>query len=205
MTATSAEAAAEATPVTRLLLEWRAGDAEALNRLMPLVFEDLRTVARRRMVSEGPVTLQPTALVHEAYLRLVGLDIKWQGRVHFFAIAASLMRRILVDEARRRQAKKRGGGESKLPLEEADGAVETAPELVALDDALQDLERMDARKARVVELYFFAGLTIKETARALEIGHSTVERDLKMARAWIARHMQSSGDQGPGESDGTDV
>ncbi|MEO1365637.1 MAG: sigma-70 family RNA polymerase sigma factor [Acidobacteriota bacterium] len=181
----------EPSPVTRLLLEWRAGDGGALDRLMPLVFEELRGVARRRMRSEGPVTLQPTALVNEAYLRLVGMDVDWQGRVHFFAIAASLMRRILVDEARRRQAKKRGGGEPVLALEDADGASRESPELVALDDALRDLEKLDARKARVIELYFFAGLTINETAEALDIGHATVERDLKMARAWIARQMRS--------------
>lgn len=164
---------------------------------MPLVFEELRRVARRKMRSEGPITLQPTALVHEAYLRLVDMEVQWQGRVHFFAIAASLMRRILVDEARRRQAKKRGGGEPLLSLEDADGAaLATCPELVALDDALRDLEGLDARKARVVELHFFAGLTLDQTAEALGIGHATVERDLKMARVWIARHMQRPSEQG---------
>ncbi|MEM6793124.1 MAG: sigma-70 family RNA polymerase sigma factor [Acidobacteriota bacterium] len=187
------------TPVTRLLIEWRRGDPDALDRLMPLVFEELRRVARRHMRSEGAITLQPTALVHEAYLRLVDIEVRWQDRVHFFAVAASLMRRILVDEARRRRAQKRGGGEALLALEDADGAAPAAPELVALDDALRDLERLDSRKARVVELYFFAGLTIDQTAEALAIGHATVERDLKMARAWIARHM------GRGSGDGEDA
>ncbi|MEM8933759.1 MAG: sigma-70 family RNA polymerase sigma factor [Acidobacteriota bacterium] len=181
---------AATTEVTRLLLDWRAGDPSALGQLMPLVYEELRSVARRHMRSEGPITLQPTALVNEVYLRLVAMKVQWQDRVHFFAIAASLMRRILVDEARRRQTKKRGGGEPMLALDDADGAVHAPAELVALDDALSDLARLDERKARAIELRFFAGLTIAETAEALGVGHATIERDVKMARAWLARHIQ---------------
>ncbi len=183
------ERAEAARAVTQLLVDWRAGDADALDQLMPLVYEELRQVAKRHMRSEGAITLQATALVNEAYLRLVDMDVQWQDRVHFFAIAASLMRRILVDEARRRRALKRGGPEKALPLEDADAALEPDHELVALDDALTDLAKVDERKARVVELRHFAGLTIAETAEALGIGHATVERDLKMAHAWLTREM----------------
>lgn len=167
---------------------------------MPMVYEELRGVARRHMRSEGPITLQPTALVNEAYLRLIEMEVQWQDRVHFFAIAASLMRRILVDEARRRQAVKRGGGEPMLALEDADGAASAPAELVALDDALSDLARLDERKARVIELRFFAGLTIAETAEALGVGHATIERDVKMARAWLARQMSRADEATAGDS-----
>ena len=194
-----------AVAVTRLLADWRSGDHEALDHLMPLVYEELRQVARRHMRSEGPITLQATALVNEAYLRLVDIDVEWQDRVHFFAIAASLMRRILVDEARKRRSQKRGGPEKALPLEDADAPIELDAELVALDDALTDLAKVDARKAKVVELRHFAGLTIAETAEALGIGHATVERDLKMAMAWLNRELDRRRDDGPGPggADGT--
>ena len=175
--------------VTQLLVDWRAGNEGALDQLMPLVYEELRRVARRHMRSEGVITLQATALVNEAYIRLVDMEVEWQDRVHFFAIAASLMRRILVDEARRRRAVKRGGAEKPLPLEDVDAPVEPDEELVALDDALTDLAKVDERKAKVVELRHFAGLTIAETAEAMGIGHATVERDLKMAYAWLNREM----------------
>lgn len=188
--------------VTQLLVDWRAGNEEALDRLMPLVYEELRQVARRHMRREGPITLQATALVNEAYIRLVDMDVQWQDRVHFFAIAASLMRRILVDEARRRRAAKRGGAEKALPLEEADAPIEPDAELVALDDALTDLAKVDERKAKVVELRHFAGLTIAETAEALGIGHATVERDLKMAHAWLNREMSRRADQAPDGAEG---
>lgn len=182
--------------VTQLLVDWRSGDSQALDQLMPLVYQELRKVARHSMRSEGPITLQATALVNEAYIRLVDMEVEWQDRVHFFAIAASLMRRILVDEARRRRALKRGGPERPLPLEDADSALEPDAELVALDDALTDLAKVDERKARVVELRHFAGLTIAETAEALRIGHATVERDLKMALAWLNREMSRKRDDG---------
>ncbi|MEM9552804.1 MAG: sigma-70 family RNA polymerase sigma factor [Acidobacteriota bacterium] len=178
--------------VTRLLLDWRSGDRDALDQLMPLVYDELRGVARRQMRAEGPITLQPTALVNEAYLRLVDLDVHWQDRVHFFALAASLMRRILIDEARRRNSKKRGAGDARLTLEDFDGADETPAELIALDDGLADLARYDERKAKAIELRFFGGLTIDETAEALGVGHATVERDVKLARAWLARHLSHS-------------
>ena len=185
--------------VTRLLRRWRGGDQAALDGLLPLVYEELRSLAHRSMRGERPdITLQPTALVAEAYLRLVDMDVAWNDRVHFFAVAANLMRRILVDEARRRQAQKRGGAERPLSLEElaiqglefANPGVDT--DLVLLDQALTRLEAIDARKGKVVELRCFAGMTIEETAAALGISHATVERDLKMAKAWLAKEMQAS-------------
>ena len=195
-----ADRSSEATvEVTRLLLRWREGDAAALETLLPLVYEELRRLAHRSMRGErADITLQPTALVAEAYLRLVDMDISWNGRVHFYAVAASLMRRILVDEARRRQAQKRGGLERPLSLDELalDGfeiaaASEAAP-LVLLDEALSRLESFDARKAKVVELRCFAGLTIEDTAAALDCSHATVERDLRIAKAWLAKEIRAA-------------
>ena len=191
---------AASTEVTRLLRRWRGGDPAALDGLLPLVYEELRQLAHRSMRGErADITLQPTALVAEAYLRLVDMEVAWNDRVHFFAVAANLMRRILVDEARRRQAQKRGGADKALSLEElgvqgfelADPGVDT--DLVLLDQALTRLEAIDARKGKVVELRCFAGMTIEETAQALGISHATVERDLKMAKAWLAKEMLAGG------------
>ena len=176
--------------ITCLLLDWRGGDEQALDRLMPLVYQELRKVAYRQMRREGAITLQPTALVHEAYMRMVDLEIQWQDRAHFFALAASMMRRILIDEAKRRRAAKRGGGEPLLLLEEMDQATEPETDLLALNQALTQLAELDERKAKVVELRFFAGLTIPECSEVLEVGHATVERDLKMARVWLADQMR---------------
>ena len=178
--------------ITRLLKEWRAGDREALDSLLPLVYQELRQVARRQMRKEGAVTLQPTALVHEAYLRMTKIDVDWQDRAHFFALASSMMRRILVDEAKRRRAVKRGRQETLLFMEELDGALRDTPtaDLVALDQAMTRLGDLDARKLRVVELRFFAGMTIAECAEVLGVGHATIERDLKMARAWLLNRMK---------------
>ncbi len=176
--------------VSRLLLAWKEGDGDAREQLVPLVYDELREVARRYMRSERQITLQPTALVNEAYLRLAAADVPWTGRKHFFAVAAGIMRRLLVDEARRRQAKKRGGGEPVLTFDEELLPIERSDELIALDDALEALAAVDERKGRVVELRFFAGLTIAEAAQALEVSHATVERDLAMARAWLIDEMK---------------
>lgn len=176
--------------ITSLLLGWRGGDDQALEQLMPLVYQELRSMAHRQMRKEGAVTLQPTALVHEAYLRMVNMEVQWQDRAHFFALSATMMRRILIDEAKRRRAGKRGGGEALLALEDIDQATEPETELLALSTALDALAELDERKAKVVELRFFAGLTIPECSEVLGVGHATVERDLKMARVWLADQMR---------------
>jgi RNA polymerase sigma factor (TIGR02999 family) len=180
--------------VTRLLDAWSGGDRSALDRLLPLVYHELRQVARRRLESEREGhTLQATALVHEAYVRLAGGDLQWQNRAHFFALAATAMRRILVDHARSRAADKRGGDAEVLSLDRT-GIDPTAREgdvieLLALDQALEALAAQDPRKARVIEAHVFAGLTQRETAEALGISPATVERDLRLARAWLARAL----------------
>ncbi len=179
--------------VTQLLLAWRQGDGQALDRLMPIVYAELHRLAHSHMQGERQGhLLQTTALVHEAYVRLVGQERDWQGRGHFFAVAAQTMRRILVDFARRREAEKRGGGAIAIPLDEEIFAIERSDELVRLDDALEAFARIDARKAKVVELRFFGGLSIEETAAALDLSHATVERDLKFARAWLQRAMDAT-------------
>jgi RNA polymerase sigma factor (TIGR02999 family) len=180
--------------VTELLIRWRNGDEAALSELLPHVYSELRRLANYYLRQERPEhTLQPTALVHEAYLRLVSdKDIDWQDRAHFFGIAAIRMRHILVDHARSRQAAKRGGGEYRLSLGAADRLAEKRDvNLLALDDALQRLEALDPQKARVVELRFFGGLTIEETAEALKISPATVKRDWSMARAWLRSEMSA--------------
>lgn len=194
------QAATGKAEVTRLLRAWRGGDQAALDALLPVVYEELRRLARRSMRGErADVTLQPTALVAEAYLRLVDMEVPWNDRVHFFAVAANLMRRILVSEARRRQAQKRGGVERPLSIDElARSGFEIADDggpspLMRLDEALTRLEAFDARKARVVELRCFAGLTIEETALATGLSHATVERDLKTAKAWLAKEIRATG------------
>lgn len=182
--------------VTELLLQWREGNPEALDDLTPIVYSELHRLAHRYMRKHaGQDLLQTTALVHEAYLRLVGEDIHWQGRDHFFAVASTIMRRILVDFARRRFAAKRGGGDVELPLDEAlDTPVADAEErplldLLALDRALHELAEKDARKARILELRYFAGMTIQETAHVLDLSHATVERDMRLAKAWLAHAL----------------
>ena len=181
------------TPITALLKEWRAGDRAALDRLTPVVYDELRRLARRSMAGENKGhTLQPTAVVNEAYLRLVGADVTWRDRVHFFAVAARLLRRILVDHARARSRVKRSGG-ARVPLDES-SLFTPAPgrEMVALDEALNELATHDARKAQVVELHFFGGLTYDEIAEAVGISAATVDRDLRLAKAWLQRHMASA-------------
>lgn len=182
--------------VTELLLQWREGNSQALDELTPLVYAELHRLAHRYMrKSASHDLLQTTALVHEAYMRLVGEDIHWQGRDHFFAVASTVMRRILVDFARRRFALKRGAGGEELSLDEAlDAAPDSEEdrsvlELLALDRALHQLGEFDARKARTLELRFFAGMTIDETARVMELSHATVEREMKLAKSWLARAL----------------
>lgn len=176
--------------VTALLKEWGAGDRGALERLMPLVYDELRRLAASQLRAErGNHTLQPTALVHEAYLRLVGQrSVSWANRAHFFGIAAQMMRRVLVDHARKRQAAKRNPGTVHVDLAaSAEGKADRAPELLALDDALTELEKLDPRQAKVVELRFFGGLSVEETAEVAGISTATVKREWKTARAFL-RH-----------------
>jgi RNA polymerase sigma factor (TIGR02999 family) len=182
--------------VSRLLRAWSEGDAAALDQLLPLVYEELRRMARRYMDRQSPGhTLETTALIHEAYLRLVDQsEVKWQNRAHFFGVAATAMRHILVDYARTRQAAKRGGEVRLVSLDEA--AVvsrERAAEMVALDDALQALAALDQRKSRVVELRYFGGLSVEETAEVLKVSRETVARDWRLARTWLLRELSRTG------------
>ena len=191
----------ESAEITRLLKAWGRGDSAALDRLTPLVYEQLHRMARRYMRSERPGhTLQATALLNEAFLRLVDTrDLDWNDRSHFFAVCARVMRRILVDAARSRAAIKRGGQADRAEHSTAinldqlpDPASETSAQVCALDEALNRLAQIDPRRAHVIELRFFGGLTVEETARALEISPQTVMRDWKLARAWLARELSQS-------------
>lgn len=181
--------------VTELLFRWRGGDREALDSLMPLVYSELRRIAQHYLQGERPGhTLQSTALVNEAYVRMVAQDFpQWQNRAHFFAVAAQLMRQILVDYARSHRASKRGGGACKLALDEAEeNPFPIDVDVVALDDALKTLADMDPQQSRVVELKFFAGLTTEDTAEVLGVSSSTVKRDWVTARAWLYRELDRS-------------
>lgn len=174
--------------VTELLLDWQQGDLSALDRLTPLVYDELRRIAHSYMQRErNGHTLETTALVNEAYLRLAGQQrIDWQSRTHFFAVTAQVMRHILIDHARRRQYAKHGGELRQVDIEEAAlMSQERAAELVALDEALDELARLDPRKSRVVELRYFGGLSLEETAQVLEISLMTVRRDWRAAKAWL--------------------
>ena len=176
--------------ITRLLHAWSEGDPTALDQLMPIVYDDLRRLAQRYMTQERPDhTLQATALVHEAYLRLLAsTHPSWQDRAHFYAVCARLMRRILVDWPRTRHRLKRAGGAEPLTLQEAITAVGTSgTDLVAVDDALTALAALDARKSQIVELRFFGGLSIDETAEVLRTSPTTVTREWRLARAWLRR------------------
>jgi RNA polymerase sigma-70 factor, ECF subfamily len=184
--------------VTQLLIEWRNGDKTALDKLIPLVYNELHRMADRYMGRETPGrTLQTSALVNEAYMKLVDhKNIDWKNRAHFFAVAAQAMRRILVDHARSRLYAKRGGGAQKVSLDEAAVvAVDQAAEVVALDDALQSLAAIDQRKCQIVELRYFSGLSVEETAEALGISPITVMRDWNTAKAWLLRAMSKDGQE----------
>ncbi len=197
-------------PVTQLLMQWRGGNEAALGELTALLYHELRALAQRHLRRErADHTIQRTALVHEAFVRLVDQSVDWRSRAHFFALASTVMRRILVDHARARLASKRGGGVSVLSLDEViersdpdgeGGAAELVPEpqqpesesdedLAAIDTALTRLATLDARQAKVVELRYFGGLTIEETAQALEISDATVKREWTLARAWLKREV----------------
>ncbi len=180
------------TPVTELLHDWAAGDAHAADRLLPLVYEELRRIAARQLVHERhDHTLQATAVVHEAFLRLCRAhEVSWESRRHFFAFAARLMRRVLVDHARRRRAEKRGGSGLRVSLEE--GLAQTTgptPDLLALDQALTRLADLDPRKATVVELRVFAGMTVEETADQLHLSPETIHREWRRAKAWLFHQL----------------
>jgi RNA polymerase sigma factor (TIGR02999 family) len=187
------EAASTSThEITRLLEAWSSGDSRALERLTPLVYNELHRLAHRYMAAEQPgQTLQTTALVHEVYLRLVDVkNIDWNDRAHFYAICARLMRRILVDFARSRNYQKRGPQFPHIELEEAATvSVVVGSELLAVDEALKELAKLDTRKSEVVELRFFGGLTVEEVAAALKISPETVMRDWKLAKAWLLREL----------------
>jgi RNA polymerase sigma factor (TIGR02999 family) len=181
--------------VTALLQAWSAGDKQALDQLTPLVYQDLHRAARRYMARErSSHTLQTTALIHEVYVRLVAVDrIKWQNRAHFLAICAQLMRRILVDWARSRRYQKRGGAVVHVSLDEALTLSPSAnDEMIALDNALSKLGALDPRKAQVVELRFFGGLSVEETAEAVQVSAETVMRDWKLAKVWLLRELDRS-------------
>jgi RNA polymerase sigma factor (TIGR02999 family) len=177
--------------VTRLLARWSAGDTSAMDELMPLVYDQLRQIAGRYLRDERTGhTLQATALVNEAFVRLVGSDVSFDDRVHFFALAARTMRRILVDHARRHQADKRGGGALRVPLAEAQLITAAdAIDILAVHEALEELQAQDERKARVVELLVFGGLSYAEAADALDISEATLDRDFRMAKAWLALRL----------------
>lgn len=183
------------TDVTVLLRRWSDGDQRALDRLLPLVYDELRGVAHRRLQGERTGhTLQTADLVHEAYARIADADLRLEERAHFFALAARTMRRILVDYARSRMAEKRGGGARPIPLDQLaveipDPSGVANAEILELHEALERLEEQDVRKARVVEAHIFGGLTYEETAEALGISPATVDRDLRLAKAWLAREL----------------
>jgi RNA polymerase sigma-70 factor (ECF subfamily) len=179
--------------VTALLQAWGRGERAALDELLPLVYGELRRQAARHLRAQAAGhTLQPTALVHEVYLRLVDQPtVEWQGRAHFFGVAARAMRSILVDHARARHAAKRGGRARAVTLGAAHGVAEAEVDVLALDEALTGLAALDARQAHVVELRYFGGLSIEETAQVLGISHATVERDWKTARLWLKRELST--------------
>jgi len=197
-------ASLDSVDITGLLKSWGRGDQRALEQLTPLVYAQLRTLARRCMRNErSGMTLQSTALVHEAYLRLVDVhDVDWHDRLHFFALSAQIMRRILIDAARARAASKRGGGDARVDhssavdLDQIPTDDSSAAHLLcALDDALESLTQIDPRRVRVIELRFFGGLSVEETAEVLQVSPQTVMRDWRLARAWLARELH--GDDSP--------
>ena len=181
--------------LTELLIEWREGDKTALDKLTPLVYDELRRIAHRYARRErNGHTLQTTALVNEAYLRLAGTkNIEWQNRAHFFAVTAQVMRNVLIDHARRRLYAKRGGQAQQVPIDDVslEMSEQRADELIVLDEALSDLAKLDQRKARVVELRYFGGLSLEETAEVLGISLMTVRRDWRAAKAWLYKEVTS--------------
>ena len=187
-------ASSVAAPVTHLLIAWGKGDQQALDQLTPLIYKELRRLAQWHMNGERPGhTLQATALVNEAYLRLVDINrIQWQDRAHFLAMAARQMRRILIDAARKHGNQKRGGDAQKVSLAEGLVVPDRPEELVALDEALVSLTQIDERRGRVVEMKFFGGLDVEEIAEVLNVSPDTVKRDWKLAKAWLGRELRKS-------------
>lgn len=185
-----------AAEITHLLNAWRHGDQSALERLAPVVESELRTLARVYLSKEGPGNvLQPTALVNEAYLRLIEWTaVEWQNRAHFYAVAAKMMRRVLVNQAVAQHRQKRGGGTVLVSLADAGVAVDRSADVIALDDALESLAKFDDRKSRIVELRFFGGLTADETAEVMGISSRTVHREWDLARAWLFRELRGQGE-----------
>lgn len=187
---------ASSHPVTELLARWSSGDASARDALVPLVYDELRKIARRCLAGQRRShTLQPTALVHEAYLRLARRDsMEWQGRIHFFAMAGQMMRQILVDHARKQAAAKRGGNAVTVELDESSAAGTQKPDLdlLVLDDAMKQLALLDSRQCQIVELRFFGGLSIEETAQFLNISPATTKREWATARLWL-HHAMTTG------------
>lgn len=179
--------------ITRLLQRWRTGDGDALDELTPMVYAELHRLAGHHMRMEGRGhLLQTTALVHEAFLRLVGVDVDWRDRDHFFSLASRLMRRVLVDFARQRRAEKRGGGVSALSLDEDQVAIEPSEAVLALDQALHAFAEIDERKAEVIELRYFGGLKVAEIASVVGRSTATVERDLRIGKAWLQRRLSDA-------------
>lgn len=181
----------KSSSVTRLLVDWRGGRQSAMDELMPIVYDELHRIAAGFMRRENSGhTLQATAVVNQAYLKLIDADIDWQDRAHFFAIAARTMRRLLVDHAKGRNRDKRGGGAAALTLnEDIMGDQGSGVDIIELDMALSKLAEIDERKSRIVELYFFGGLNYEETAAVLEVSAATVDRDLRFAKAWLHREL----------------
>jgi RNA polymerase sigma factor (TIGR02999 family) len=181
----------QSAAVSRLLQEWRAGDQGAYDRLIPLVYAELRRVARGHLRREGRGhSLQPTVLVHEAYIRLAGADVEWQNRTHFLSVAATVMRRILVERARARHARKRGGEDVRVTVTDRLAGPESDPvDLLMLDQAIERLRELDERQAQAIELCYFGGMTYAEISEALGVSEATVDRDLRHARAWLRRHL----------------
>ncbi len=179
--------------VTELLLRWRNGDQRALEQVLPLVYDELRRLARRHLRNEQPGhTLQSTALVHEAFLRMVDQNAEWQNRAHFFGIAAQMMRRVLVDHARSRSAAKRGDGVRKVTLDAGIAApAARGVDVEALDEALKNLGKLDPRQEKIIELRFFAGLSIEDTSEVMQLSPATVKREWATARAWLYRELSA--------------
>jgi len=183
---------ASVTPVTGLLRRWQGGDEEALDELMPMVYDRLLAIARAQMRGERRNhTLEPTAVVHEAYARMVDLELPWKSRVHFFSMAARAMRRVLVDHARAQRAAKRGRGAIRVSLHEHHAIAQPVVELLELEEALERLQQQDLRASRVVECHYFGGMSYREIAGALEVSEATVDRDLRFARAWLRRELEN--------------
>ena len=178
--------------VTALLSRWQRGEEDAVDALFSAVYDELRRIARGSMRGERSITLQPTVLVHEAYVRLIGQrSVEWNNRAHFFAVALQMMRRIVVDHVRRRQAEKRGGGAVTISLDSSvDAAAAAELDVLGVDEAITDLAAIAPRQARIIELRFFGGLTIEDTARVLDVSPITVKREWRLARAWLLSRLE---------------